>query len=527
MAPKTHYARHGDLNLAYQVVGEGDANIVLAPSFVSHLELWWTHPAVKDFYDRLASFSRLALFDKAGTGLSDPVNEIPTLEERAGEIEAVMDAAGMDRATVFGLSEGGPMAIFFSVTRPARTEALALFGAYSSLLGPDEVDPRQALESADMEMVRRRAREYHLRDDEIIEPAQLERIRRFVRHIFEDWGEGRALKELVPHLGSRAELGLMERFCASPGMAQATITSAGRLDVSDLLESIDVPTLVVHAKDDLVPIQGARVLARRIPNARLIELEGVDHAPWLASPNEVVGEIEQMLTGARHAPEPSRVLATVLFTDIVGSTERAAELGDARWRAVLERHDELTRERVVAFDGTAVKGTGDGYLATFDGPAAAIRCAEALRDDLAGEEIQIRAGLHAGEIERIGEDVGGLGIHLASRVCDAAAPGEILVSRTICDLVVGSGLAFEDRGGHQLKGIPGEWRLAAVAENPSTDDPERQLAQIEIGSSRSAQRLTDRLAATVARRAPGAMRAKVRLSPDYWRTAREAKRNSR
>jgi class 3 adenylate cyclase len=305
-------------------------------------------------------------------------------------------------------------------------------------------------------------------------------------------------------------------------MAQATMNSAMRLDVSDLLDTIDVPTLIVHTRGDLVPIQGARVMARRIPNARLLELDGVDHAPWLSSPDDVSGEIEQMLTGVRRAPRSDRVLATVLFTDIVGSTERAAKLGDARWRAVLKSHDELTRERVAAFGGTAVKGTGDGCLATFDGPAAAIRCAEALRDELARDEIQIRAGLHTGEIERIGEDVGGLGVHLTARVCATAAPGEILVSRTVCDLVVGSGIGFEDRGSHQLKGIPGEWHLAAVAaEGSPAGDPERRLAEIELGSARTTQRPTDRVLAAMARHAPGALRAKVRLDPAHRRNAKE------
>jgi class 3 adenylate cyclase len=519
VAPKTQYAWCGDRQLAYQVVGDGDVDIVVAPSFVSHVELWWTSPAAKAFYDRLASFARVAIFDKAGTGLSDPVAEVPTLEERALEIEAVMDAVGMEHATVFGLSEGGPMAVFFGATRRDRTDALVLFGAYPKLLGVKGLDLAAAVEEADMDTVKRAAAEAGLPDDEVIDQEQLERVQRFGRHILEDWGEGKALKELVPHQGSEAELGLMERLCASPGMARATMSSAIRLDVSDLLESIDVPTLIVHARDDLVPIQGARTMARLIPNSRLLELDGVDHAPWLNSPDEVTGEIEQMLTGARRAQQPNRVLATVLFTDIVGSTERAAELGDARWRAVLEHHDEVTRQRVATFNGTAVKGTGDGYLAIFDGPAAAIRCAEAVRDALAQEQLRIRAGVHTGEIERIGEDVGGLGIHLASRVCDTAAPGEILVSRTVCDLVVGSGLAFEDRGIHQLKGIPGEWSLAAVAaEGSPAGALERQLAEIDLAGT---QRPTDRLFAAIARRAPGAVRTKMRLNPNSRRTAKK------
>ncbi len=525
MAPKTEYARYGELSLAYQVVGEGDIDIVIVPSFVSHIEFWWAHPAAKSFFDRIASFSRLLIFDKAGTGLSDPVSAVPTLEERAGEVEAVMDAAGMERAAIIGLSEGGPMAIFFSTTRRERTEALVLFDTYPTMfVGTKPSSLREAVDSSPgIDDVRRWAAEIGLREDEIPNAAQLERSRRIGRHVLDDWGEGKALKAFVPHQGDEAQLGLLERLCASPGMARATMASAIRLDVTDLLESVDVPTLLVHARDDLaVPVQFSRFMARRIPGARLLEVEGEDHAPWFSSPEEIGGEVEQLLTGARHAPRPERVLATVLFTDIVGSTERAAQLGDARWRALLERHDELTRRHVGEFGGTAVKSTGDGQLATFGGPAAAVRCTEAVRDALAQEGIPIRAGLHTGEIERIGEDVGGLGVHLAARVCAEAAPGEILVSRTIRDLVVGSGLAFEDRGIHRLKGVPGEWELLAVApEGSSAGEEERGLARIETPGASTAQRPTDRVAAAMARRVPGALRTVIRLDPRYRRAVSE------
>jgi class 3 adenylate cyclase len=526
MSPKTQYARYGDLNLAYQVFGEGEVEIVLVPSFVSHIEFFWAHPAIKSFLDRVGSFARVLIFDKAGTGLSDPVSGIPTLEERAGEVEAVMDAAGMERAAVFGLSEGGPAAIFFSVTRPGRAEALVLFGTFPSGLG-------DLLAPSTIDTVQRRGQEAGLRDDEVMDAGQLDRIRRFTGHVLNDWGEGKALKELLPNQGDVAQLGLIERLCASPGMARATLVSGARLDVAELLPSVSVPTLIVHARDDMVPIQGARLMARRIPGARLLEVEGRDHAPWFSSPDEIVGEVEQLLTGTRHAPEPKRILATVLFTDIVGSTERAAELGDARWRGVLEGHDAITRRQVADFGGIAVKSTGDGFLATFDGPAAAIRCAEALRDALAGEAITIRAGLHAGEIERIGEDVGGMGVHIAARVCAQAGPGEILVSRTIGDLVVGSGLALAPRGSHELKGVPGEWQLLAVAgegsgadERTEAGEHEELLAEIEIGSPQSAQRPADRAAAALARHAPAALRTAMRLDPRYRRSVRPGRRQS-
>ena len=489
MAPKTEYAQCGELNLAYQVVGEGDVDIVLVPSFVSHVEFFWAHPAIKSFLDRVTSFARLVLFDKAGTGLSDPVSGIPTLEERAAEVEAVMDAAGVERAAVFGLSEGGPSAVFFAVTRPERVEALVLFGTFPSGVRPGES----------------------------VDATQRERLLQFMEHVENDWGEGKALKLLLPNQGDVAQLGLIERLCASPSMARATMQSAAGLDVTALLGSVKAPTLVVHAKDDLVPIQGARAMARAIPGARLLEVEGADHAPWFSSPDEIVGEIEELLTGTRQRLEPTRVLATVLFTDIVGSTERAAELGDARWRALLERHDDITRREVSAFGGTAVKSTGDGFLAIFGGPAAAIRCTEAIRDALDAEEITIRAGLHAGEIERMADDVGGLGVHIAARVSGHAGPGEILVSRTIGDLVVGSGLAFEPRGTHELKGVPGEWSLLAVADGDSAKGGGEQIA---IASARSAQRPQDRVAAAVARRAPGAIRAAMRLDPRYRRSVK-------
>lgn len=516
MTPTTRYAKHGEINLAYQVVGEGDIDLVIAPSFVSHIEFYWAHPAIKSFLDRLSSFARLVIFDKAGTGLSDPVTGIPTLEERAGELEAVMDAAGLDRAAVIGLSEGGATAIFFSVTRPERVRALVLFGAYPAGL-VDAFSP----ESLTVEVVRRRieAAGGGLSEMEPLDTAQVDRLRRFSEHVVNDWGSGKALKEIVPNQGDEAQLGLIERLCASPGMARATLASGARLNVTHLLESVQVPTLIAHARGDLVPIQGARLMARRIPHSHLLEVEGVDHAPWFSSPDEIVGEIEELLTGTRHAPQPDRVLATVLFTDIVGSTESAAALGDARWRTLLERHDEVTRRLMAEIGGVPVKSTGDGFLATFEAPASAIRCTEAIRDAVALEGIQIRAGLHTGEIERIGDDVGGLAVHIAARVCAQASAGEILVSRTIGDLVVGSGLAFEDRGSHRLKGVPGDWKLLKVLpEGPPAGHEEEQLARIETTSPRSVQRPTDRMAAAVARRAPGMIRAAMRLDPRYRRS---------
>ena len=504
MAPKTRYARRGELNLAYQVVGDGPVDVVVVPSFVSHIEFFWVHPHIKAWLDQMSTFSRLILFDKAGTGLSDPVVGIPTLEDRAEEIEAVMDAAEVERAALFGLSEGGPASIFFAASRPERVQALVLFGTYAtgwSLGGRDAAEIRSEMLARGFE------------EEFIPSPEQLDRASTFQEHVLADWGEGKALACLLPSQRDLQQLALIERVAASPGMARATLESGARLDVSDLLPTLQLPTLVVHARDDLMPIQSGRFLADRIPNASLLEVEGADHAPWFSEPDRIVGEIEQFLTGSRHAATPDRVVATVLFTDIVGSTERAAELGDARWRAVLERQAELTRSQVESFGGKAVKSTGDGYLATFEGPAQAIRCTEAIVADVRSLGIEIRAGIHTGECEVIGEDVGGLAVHIAARVNALAGPGEILVSRTVRDLVVGSGTAFQDRGEHELKGVPGRWDLLAIARSDAVaDSSDREVTQIATPGPREDMRVSDRVASAAARRAPAMMRTMARLS---------------
>ena len=294
--------------------------------------------------------------------------------------------------------------------------------------------------------------------------AQLERLAAAFEAARERWGEGETARGAATEPRRYAQmLGTLERVCASPGMARATMQSAAMINIVDILPTIGVPTLVVHADEDLVPVQGGRFIADRIPGARMLEVKGRDHAPWLADhPELIADEIEEFLTGARHAATPDRVLSTVLFTDIVGSTERAAELGDAHWRAVLERHGEVTRAEIGRFGGKEVKSTGDGFLATFDGPAAAIRSAVAIRGAVHPLGIEIRVGIHTGECEVIGEDVGGIAVHIAARVNGLAAPGEVLVSRTVRDLVVGSGIAFEERGSVELRGVPGTWQLLAV-----------------------------------------------------------------
>jgi pimeloyl-ACP methyl ester carboxylesterase len=499
MAPRTRYAKCGELNIAYQVTGEGPLDIVLAPSFVSNVEFWWAHPVIKAWLDRLASFARLILLDKTGTGLSDPIPGPRTLEQRADEIEAVMDAVDCQRAALFGLSEGGPMSILFSATRPDRVQALVLFGALVIGTAPDA-----SLEQMRADLAAKRLPERYWPTD-----AQLKRAARAFQKALDSWGEGEALAELIPSLGDAQQLGMIERLCASPGMARATLQSLALINITDILPTIRVPTLVVHADEDLVPVQFGRFIADQIPRARMLEVQGHDHAPWFVDHADLVAEeVEEFLTGVRHAGKAERVLSTVLFTDIVGSTERAAELGDARWRAVLERHGEVTRAQLGRYGGKEVKATGDGFLATFDGPARAIHCTEAIRSAVGGLGIEIRAGIHTGECEIIGEDVGGIAVHIAARVNAMAGAGEILVSRTVRDLVVGSGIAFEERGIHSLKGVPGEWSLVAVVSaEMAQGSAEVQLAKMQTPGPRESMRLGDRVAAVVARRAPGVLRA--------------------
>jgi pimeloyl-ACP methyl ester carboxylesterase len=480
VAPKTKYVTNGGVSIAYQVTGDGPIDLVVVPGFISHLELDWTNPGNADYLRSLMSFSRLIRFDKRGTGLSDPVPGVPTLEERMEDVHAVMDAVGCERAALYGLSEGGAMAALFAATYPERVSALILYGSYAcGSATPEEGGVRN---------------ENYPR----------------VRGIIDDWGEGRIAEVFAPSVVSderaRQVIGTYERSAASPGMARALIDASDQLDVRPVLPTIQVPTLVLHRRDELVsPVEAARYMARQIPGARLVELPGVDHIPWVGDRQGLVHEIEEFLTGARHVHEPDRVLASVLFTDIAGSTERAAELGDTEWRRLLERHDEIARRQVESFRGRVVKNLGDGMFATFDGPARAVRCAESLCDTIPSElGLKVRAGVHTGECEAIGDDLGGMAVHIGSRVASNAQPGEILVSSTVKDLVVGSGLAFGDAGEHELKGVPGSWRLYRVAGR------ERATAPIAPATDHMTQ--ADKVFGRLARRAPGAMRALTRLT---------------
>ena len=442
-SPPTRYAKSGDASIAYQVVGDAPLDLVLVLGFATHVELQWESPAFARFFERLSSFARLIVFDKRGTGLSDPVAEVPTLEQRIDDIRAVMDAAGSERAAFLGISEGGPTSVLFAATHPERVTALVLYGAMGRTTeAPDYpwASPADALrESA----------------AEFIAPF---------------WGQqAQGMVELfAPSLADDPDAAeftaRMERSAASPAMVQQIFEMFLDIDVRDVLPAIRVPTLVLHRRRDrVVNWRAGKELASRIPNARYVELSGIDHLPWAGDSDAVLGEIEEFLTGARSVPEPDRVLATVMFTDIVGSTQHAAELGDARWRELLAAHQAGVRRELERFRGREVKTLGDGCLATFDGPARAIRCGHAIAQAARLSGLEVRVGLHSGEVELIDDDVGGIAVHIAARLGDIAAAGEVLASSTVKDLVAGSGIRFEDRGTKRLRGIPDEWRLFAAA----------------------------------------------------------------
>ena len=509
--PETSYAKCGDLSLAYQVFGDGPVELVYAGSFVSHVELFWTMPEFEAFMERLSRFCRVVLFDKAGVGLSDPVPKVRTLDDRAAEIEAVMDAVGFTKAVVFGISEGGPAAIVFAATRPERTRALILTGTSSFtgfFNGWDDIDrdPRETRPRLVPEMG----------EDYTPSAEQIAHWLEFARAVRSSWGSGAALKALVPSVtASMRQLAMMERMSASPGMARATLEAVMRLDVRPILPTITVPTLVIHARGDFVPVQGGRYLADHIPGARLLEVDSRDHAPWISDPDRITTEIEEFLTGSHAAPPRShRALRTVLFTDMVASTQHAAAKGDKQWRAVIHRFGDITSTLAQRFDGTVVKSTGDGHLATFDGPTQAICCAEALHAEAENLGIEIRAGIHTGECELMDNDIGGIAVHIAARILGQAGAGETLVSRTVRDLVVGSGTSFDDRGTVELRGVPGSWRLLAVDRHGArAGSAEAELASAPTPGPRSAMRRSDRALGVMARHTPWILRGMARFAP--------------
>jgi pimeloyl-ACP methyl ester carboxylesterase len=443
--PETRYARSGDLWIAYQVGGEGPFDVVFVSPFLTHVELQWTLPGFNETLTSLSSFSRLIRFDKRGVGMSDRVSGAPTLEARMDDVRAVMDAVGSKRAALFGVSEGAPMSLLFAATYPDRTAALVLRSAFPrTMWAPDY--PWGRTEEGYREALERDLRLFGTRAEAA---AAVDGLGRF------DEEERRAVVDYF-------------RWSGSPGSVEALARMNKEIDVRHVLPAIRVPTLVMHGTaDDVVPIEVARYVAGRIPGARLIELADVGHlavrqAGLIESHmKEFLSEIWQ--AGGWEETEPERVLATILFTDIVGSTERAAALGDRAWRELLERHHAVVRRQLVRFRGHEVDTAGDGFCASFDGPARAVRCASAIVDGMREIGLDVRAGLHTGECELVDGKVAGIAVHTGARVASHADRGEVLVSSTVKDLVAGSGIHFEDRGTRELKGVPGEWRLYAAA----------------------------------------------------------------
>jgi class 3 adenylate cyclase len=428
--PVTRYAKSGNVHIAYQVFGSGPTDLVLVPGFISHIENYWEHPDCARWLNRLASFTRVIMFDKRGTGLSDPVAEMPPLELRMDDVRAVMDAAGSESAAVFGISEGGALAALFAATYPQRCQRLVVFGAWARFPIADEV------------------------------------IKPLFKYIDRAWGNGASLSAFAPSRQDDPTMlqwwGRFERLGASPAAVTAVLRMCAETDVSDVLSSIRAPTLVIHCNgDSLINIECGRSIARAIPGARLIELVGADHLFFVHE--QLVDCIEEFVTGSVSGAESDRVLATVLFTDIVGSTARAEQIGDQRWRGLLDAHHAAVRRELARHRGAEVKSLGDGFLATFDGPARAIRCARAIAEAVRPLDIEVRCGLHTGEIEIGTGDVQGIAVHIAARICAAAAAGEVLVSRTVKDLVAGSGLHFDARGQHSLKGLKEAMELYAVS----------------------------------------------------------------
>jgi class 3 adenylate cyclase len=490
--PDTRYARNGDINIAFQVVGDGPIDLVMTPGYISHLDLWWTIPETTAFLRRLASFSRLIIYDKRGTGLSDPAPGVPALEERMEDLHAVLDAAGSERTALFGMSEGGPMSVLFAATYPERASALILYGSFSKLTPNSGYFPE-------------------------LQPV-FDDVRTRLDEVIAHWGEGRSIDVFAPNYAGDATQrrlwGFYERAAASPGMVRSLLDALVKIDVRHILPTIRVPTLVLHRAEDMTPpVEASRYMAERIPGARYVELDGIDDIPWLGDADALVDEIEEFLIGARRTADPERALATVLFTDIANSTKRASELGDRRWRDVLDQHDSMTRRHLAAFGGREVKQMGDGFLLSFDGPARAIRCARAIQDDVGALGIDLRAGVHTGECEMRGTDIGGMAVHIGARVAAKAAPGEVLVSAAVRDLVVGSGIEFADRGVHELRGVPGDWRLLAVwGEQATLPVSFHPLERDRLAPNAAPPKPGDRTLLRLAHNSPAALRAMSRVT---------------
>jgi class 3 adenylate cyclase len=441
MVPETRYARLGDLHLAYQVIGEGPPDILLLDQWFGNLDAQWDVPPLAELRERLATFGRLIMFDKRGTGLSDPIptSSLPTLEEFMADIPAVLDTVGSERPALIANIGGGMLAMPYAAAHPDRVSSLILVDCFARFLEAPDFPIGAPLAQMEPNL-------------EIAE---------------DDTGRGVMVDIFAPSVANDERLrrawARYERSAATPGSTKAIVRLIYESDVRDVLPAIRVPTLVIHRRDAIgFGVEHGRYLAQHIPESRYVELPGPDNLIWAGDLDAMLAEIQAFVTGVRPATEPRRVLATVMFTDIVGSTERAAQLGDVHWHALLGDHNRVVRRQLERFGGNELKVVGDGFLATFDGPARAVRCAIAIRDEVRDLGLEIRAGVHVGEIEVLPDDIAGLAVHIGARVSALAGAGEVLVSSTVKDLVVGSGIAFDDRGSHVLKGVPGEWRLYAV-----------------------------------------------------------------
>jgi class 3 adenylate cyclase len=445
--PETHYAKTVDgVHIAYSVVGAGPIDLVWAPGTVSHVEVYWEEPGLARFMGRLASFSRVMLFDKRGTGMSDYATEAATLEERMDDIRSVMDACESERAVLFGPSEGAPLCAVFAATYPERTVGVILYGGYAKGL-PAEDYPWAPT-----------------REEQLAEMSRDE----------DSWGAwtDEYFLDFAPSMAGDARffgwLRKLFRIGASPGASRALAMMNMEVDVTNVLPAIRVPALVLHRTGDRIcKVEEGRYLAERIPGARYIELPGEDHIPWVGDSDSIIREIETFATQTWREVEPDRVLATVMFTDIVGSTAKAATLGDSGWKDLLGEHHARIRTQLSRFRGTELDTAGDGFFAVFDGPARAINCAKSIHRALAEIGLEARIGVHCGECERMDGKVGGLAVHVGARVASLAGPGHVLVSQTVKDLTAGSGLTFEDAGEHELKGIPDRWHLYRVVDQTS------------------------------------------------------------
>jgi len=442
-APPIRYAANGDIHIAYQVHGDGPVTLVLVGGAFSNLAVMWEFAEYREYIGQLATFARVVTFDKRGMGLSDRVR-VGTLEERMDDVRAILDDLGAESAVLMGASEGGPMSLLFAATYPERTQALILCGA--------EIKEEKTEDWPWGEATR----------EEFEQNMQMD-------HVLERWGKGLGLQFFIPSRKDdeqlREQWGRLQVQSASPHDAVAFMRMAFEIDVRHVVPTVTAPTLVVHRGGDLIcSVENGRWLAEHLPNAKYVELPGDNHIAFIDG-DDILAEVREFLTGIREPAEPDRVLATVLFTDIVGSTEKARELGDRRWRDLVERHHGVVRHELARYRGREIDTAGDGFFATFDGPARGIRCARSIVDGVRGVGLDVRAGLHTGEVELAGDAVRGIAVHTGARVASQAGAGEVLVSQTVKDLVAGAGIEFEDRGARELKGIPGEWRLYAVAQS--------------------------------------------------------------